>query len=226
MAVSLAEVIRGVALGQGRTASLPCAVVTMELQRGVMGDLASFPALAEAAEQVGLIGNTKRILDAARSFDIPVVHLTAEFRADRAGSAANTPLHSAVLRRPEHLLEGTPSVEVISELGPEESDLVVPRRHGVSPFSGTALDITLRNLGVSTVIVTGVSVNLGVLGLAIEAVNLGYQVVVATDAVCGVPQDYAASVLRETIALIATLATSEQIIGALCEGMSTKPDSV
>jgi hypothetical protein len=131
-----------------------------------------------------------------------------------------------VLRRPEHLLEGTPSVEVISELGPEESDLVVPRRHGVSPFSGTALDVTLRNLGVSTVIVTGVSVNLGVLGLAIEAVNLGYQVVVATDAVCGVPQDYAASVLRETIALIATLATSEQIIGALCEGMGTKPDSV
>jgi nicotinamidase-related amidase len=87
----------------------------------------------------------------------------------------------------------------------------VPRRSGVSPFAGTALDVTLRNLGVRTVVATGVSVNLAILGLAIEAVNLGYRVVVATDAVAGTPVDYADAVLDGTIALLAARLTVDQI---------------
>ena len=96
----------------------------------------------------------------------------------------------------------------------DETDLVVPRLHGVSPFTGTSLDAALRNLGVTTVIATGVSVNLAVLGLCIEAVNLGYQVVLATDAVAGVPRDYADAVIENTLALLATRATVDDIIGA------------
>ena len=38
--------------------------------------------------------------------------------------------------------------------------------------------------------------------------------VVATDAVTGVPADYAADVLHHTVALVATLATVDDIIGA------------
>jgi nicotinamidase-related amidase len=85
----------------------------------------------------------------------------------------------------------------------------------VSPFIGTTLDPTLRALGVSTVVATGVSVNLGILGLAIEAVNLGYRVVVATDAVCGIPRDYADALTRNTLALVALLATSDDVADAL-----------
>ena len=187
----------------------------MELQRGVMGDLASFPALAEAAKAVDLPAHAGELVTVARALGLPVVHCTAEFRADRAGTTANTPLHTAVLRRQAHLLEGTPAVELISPIGPEPGDLVVARHHGVSPFSGTSLDATLRAMGISVIVVTGVSVNLGVLGLAIEAVNLGYQVVIPTDAVCGVPADYAHEVLTETLALIATLTTTKEIIPAL-----------
>ena len=72
-----------------------------------------------------------------------------------------------------------------------------PRAHdGISPFTGTSLDALLRNLDVTTVVGAGVSVNLGVLGLCVEAVNLGYHVVVASDAVAGVPGDYADEVMR------------------------------
>ena len=81
----------------------------------------------------------------------------------------------------------------------------------MSPFVGTSLDPTLRALGVSTVVATGVSLNLGIVGLAIEAVNLGYRVVVVTDAVCGVPPDYADAVTRHTLALVAKLATTDEV---------------
>jgi nicotinamidase-related amidase len=190
------------------------AVVTMELQRGVVGDLSSFPALADEVDRVGVIAHTARLTVAARRVGVPVVHCTAGFRADRRGSPSNAPLIAALLHRPEHLLEQTGAVEIVPALGAEPVDLVSHRRHGVSPFIGTTLDPTLRALGVSTVVATGVSLNLGIVGLVVEAVNLGYRVVVATDAVAGIPADYADDVLHHTLALVATLATVDDIISA------------
>ena len=204
MPVELADLVGG-----GRAA-----VLTMEIQRGVVGDLSSFPELAAAVNEVGLIANTARLLAAARRAGVPVVHCTAGFRPDRRGTAANAPVISAMLRRPEHLVEGTPAVELVPELGPEPDDLVSHRGHGVSPFIGTSLDPVLRALGVSTVVATGVSLNLGIVGLAVEAVNLGYRVVVVTDAVAGVPRHYADAVLRQTLTLVAKLATTDEVAGA------------
>ena len=186
----------------------------MELQRGVAGDLSAHRELVEAAERAGVVPNTARLLGVARSLGIPVVHCTAEFRADRAGTTVNCQLVAAALRRPEHLLTGTPATQIMPELGPEPGDLVSSRLHGVSPFTGTSLDTWLRNLGVRTVVATGVSVNLGVLGLAIEAVNLGYQVVVPRDAVAGIPQAYADAVLDNTFPLISTVTTVDLLIRA------------
>ncbi len=85
----------------------------------------------------------------------------------------------------------------------------------MSPFTGTSLDTWLRSLGVRTVVATGVSVNLGVLGLAIEAGNLGYQVVVPRDAVAGLPASYADAVLDNTFPLISTLTTVDDVIRRL-----------
>jgi nicotinamidase-related amidase len=186
----------------------------MEIQRGVVGDLSSFPALADEVDRVGLIPRTAQLLVAARRHGIPVVHCTAGFRADRLGSPANAPLIGALLRRPEHLLEGTGAVEIVPGLEVEPGDLVSHRRHGVSPFTGTDLEPTLRALGATTVVATGVSLNLGIIGLAVEAVNCGYRVVVATDAVAGIPTGYADDVFRHTLGLIATLATVDEIIEA------------
>jgi nicotinamidase-related amidase len=186
----------------------------MEIQRGVVGDLSSFPQLADSARRVGVVPNTARLLGTARQIGVPVVHCTAEFRADRKGSMVNCQLIAAMVRNPDHLLAGTPAVELIHELGPEPSDLVCARLHGVSPFSGTSLDTWLRSLGVGTVVATGVSVNLGVLGLAIEACNLGYQVVVPRDAVAGLPDEYAEALLDNTFPLIATLTTTDDLLEA------------
>lgn len=186
----------------------------MEIQRGVVGDLTTIPQLSEAAARVGVVPNAARLLHAARSVGARVVHCTAEFRADRAGTQINCQLIAAMLRNPDHLLAGSPAVEIVPDLGPEPSDLVSPRLHGVSPFTGTSLDATLRSLGVSTVVATGVSVNLGVLGLAIEACNLGYQVVVPRDAVAGLPPDYAEAVLDNTFPLITTVTTTGDLLAA------------
>lgn len=194
-----------------------CAVLTMEIQRGVVGDLTSFRELAAEADRVGVVPHTARVLRAARAAGVSVIHCTAEFRADRAGSTVNCQLIAAMVRNPDHLLSGTPATELVHELGPDPGDLVCARFHGVSPFTGTALDTWLRSLGVRTVVATGISVNLGVLGLAIEACNLGYQVVVPRDAVAGIPTDYADALLDNTFPLIATLTTTDEVVAAWAE---------
>src|SRR3712207_5721904 len=187
------------------------AVLTMELQRGVVGDRASIPDLAQVVAATGVLPAAARLATAARDAGVRVVHCTADFRPDRAGSATNAPLLATMAKRPNPLLVGSPEAEVVPELGPDPRDLVVPRLSGVSPFAGTALDVTLRNLGARTVVATGVSVNLAVLGLAIEAVNLGYRVVVATDAVAGPPAHNADAVLEGPIALLAARLTVDEI---------------
>jgi nicotinamidase-related amidase len=191
------------------------ALLTMEMQRGVMGDLASFPELAAAAVERNIVATTRGLLGAFRSAGKPIVHCVAQFRADRAGTWTNTPLHSAVLRGTGHLLEGTPATQLIPELDVEITDYVSARRHGVAPFTGTPLHETLQSLGVEVVVVAGVSLNLGIPGLCVEAVNLGYSVVVATDAVVGVPLDYGDLVLATTVSLVASLASTDDVVEAL-----------
>ena len=88
------------------------------------------------------------------------------------------------------------------------------RYHGFSPFTGTSLDQTLRGLGVRTVVAIGLSLNLGVPGLCLEAVNLGYRVVVLTDAVAGMPAEYGDAVMANTIALLAARVTTDDLITA------------
>ncbi|HLX89600.1 MAG TPA: cysteine hydrolase [Acidimicrobiales bacterium] len=211
MPVDLAEM-----LAPGR-----CAVLTMEIQRGVVGDLSSFPELAAAVDASGLVAATARLLDAARAQRVPVVHCTAGFLADRQGSPANAPLITAMLRRPEHLLESTAAVELVPELGAQPTDRISHRRHGVAPFGGTDLHAQLRSLGVDCVVATGVSLNLGIPGLCVEAVDLGYRVVVPSDAVTGIPASFAEAVLRGTVALVATVTTVDDVIGAFA---AARPD--
>ncbi len=198
----------------GRFNPLTSAVVTMEMQRGICGDLAAFVALQDAVA-LGVADQTGILLDAARLHHYTVMHCIFTLRADRVGTRMDLPLMAAARKDPNYLLQSTEAVALLPQLHQAPSDLICERHHGVSPFSGTDLDARLRDRGIDTLIVSGVSLNLGVVGLTIEAVNLGYTVVIATDAVAGFPLEYAQNVLRNTLAAIALQATVAQIVAAL-----------
>jgi nicotinamidase-related amidase len=46
-----------------------------------------------------------------------------------------------------------------------------------------------------------------------DAINLGYQVVLVRDAVCGVPKSYADAVIDNTLSLLATVVTTDELLG-------------
>jgi nicotinamidase-related amidase len=191
------------------------AVLTMELQRGVVGDSATIRDLADEVAALGVIDNAVRVVRAARTAGARVVHCIAQFRPDRAGSSDNSPMLRAIAKGHPHLLIDSTEAELVPALGPEPSDIFAARTHGLTPFPGTDLDQTLRNIGVRTIVATGVSVNIGITGMVMVAVDLGYRVVVVTDAVAGVPRDYADAVMQHTLAPLATRMTADEVISVL-----------
>ncbi|HRW36678.1 MAG: cysteine hydrolase [Acidimicrobiales bacterium] len=188
------------------------AVVTSEVQNGVVGERSALPELAAAAAP--MIDRLAVLCAAARSAGARVVHATASRRADGAGSNANARLFLAVRKSPVALLPGSPESQVVPQLGPHPDDLVLGRLHGLNPMAGTDLDPILRNLGVRTIVVTGVSVNVAVTNLVMDAVNLGYQVVLPRDAVCGIPEAYADALIDHTLSLLATVTTVDDLVAA------------
>ena len=195
------------------------AVLTMELQRGVVGSEALFPALVDQTASDGIAAVAARICEAARSVGVHVVHCTVETRDDGAGGAVNCRLLAAAdrLRRERGVTPiavGSVGARLVPELGDDPRDITVARLHGLTPFTSTSLDQILRNLSVSTLVVTGVSVNVGVLGLCLSAVDLGYQIVLVRDAVTGVPADYAEAVIANTLSLLTTVVDSGELLRA------------
>jgi nicotinamidase-related amidase len=181
------------------------AVLTMEVQRNIVGDLSSLPALREAVEEAGALAGIHDLLAAARGAGVPIVHCTVG-PPIVPGAAPNYPGAAAIAKRraASGTSEGPEAAELVPEIGAELTDLVVQRHHGISPFTGTELDAVLRRLGTRTVVACGVSLNVGIIGLSLEAVSLGYRVAVAIDAVAGVPVDYGKAVLENTFPFIAT----------------------
>jgi nicotinamidase-related amidase len=186
------------------------AVVTSEIQNGVIGDQALLPALAEAARET-MLPAVARLVKSARSAGVEVVHGTFERRPHGKGANTNARLFHGVAKSQVKLLRGSAAAEVVPEVGVMPTDVVIPRTHGLNPMSGTELDPVLRNLGVSTIIVAGVSVNVAITNLVMDAVNRGYDVVLPRDAVCGVPADYADAVIDNTLSLLATVTTVDEL---------------
>jgi nicotinamidase-related amidase len=186
------------------------AVVTSECQVGVIGPEAALPELAAAAAQ-HVIPNGARVCAAARSAGAAVVHCIYGRRPDGRGSNTNARLFGALLKSPVVLEAGSPAAELIADFGPDPTDVVLSRMHGLNPMAGTDLDPVLRNLGVTTVVVVGVSVNVAITNLVMDAVNLGYQVVLVRDAVSGVPPSYADAVIDNTLSLLATVVMTDEL---------------
>jgi nicotinamidase-related amidase len=188
------------------------ALVTQEIQRGVIGDLSALPELAQEGRRI--VPAIARLVAAARARGVRVIHCTAIRRADGLGANANARIFQYMAKAEPKLIPGSPAAEIVPEVEVAASDLVLPRLHGLSPFQGTELDFVLRNAGVSTIVGAGVSVNVAITNLAFDAVNAGYQVVLPSDAVAGTPREYAEQVFQHTLRNVATVVTTEQVLAA------------
>jgi len=185
------------------------AIVTQECQGAVVGPNAGLAVLAEEARREAL-PNIERLVPAARGAGVKVVHCLVQGRADGLGGNHNAKIFA--IGGGVDITPGTPGAELLPELGPAPSDLVLRRSHGIGPRGGADLGAVLRHLGVTTIVAVGVSVNLAITNLCMDAVNKAYRVVVPRDAVAGIPPDYANTIIDNMLSLLATITTTDDLL--------------
>ncbi|WP_406403997.1 cysteine hydrolase [Streptomyces sp. NBC_00879] len=187
-------------------------LLTVECQQGVVGVDSALPELAEQARSSGALHRVARLVAGAHETGVQVLHAVAERRPDGRGASNNARLFRAAARLPVQQHPGTTAVRIAPPIEVADEDLVVRRLHGLSPIAGTDVDAMLRNLGCRTLVVTGVSANVAIPNAVFDAVNLGYTAVVPQDAIAGVPADYIPAMVRNTLALVATVTTTDDVL--------------
>lgn len=121
---------------------------------------------------LAIVPQTAKLLDGARKAGVPVIF---------CNDAHVKGIDHELKLWGDHAIAGTYGAQVIPELNLSEIDYVVPKRR-YSGFFHTDLDLLLKELGVDTVIMTGLHTHMCVRHTSADAYCLGYNVVVAKDA--------------------------------------------
>lgn len=180
------------------------------------------PALAEyyyGRVQDMVIPNIARLLQFFRSAGRPVIYLTIGFalpdRSDGLGllRQIDDDLKARMARGPLVCL-GSRANSVVSEIAPREGELVI-NKTSMGAFNSTALDQVLRNLGVTTLIVTGVSTECCVATTARDAGDRGYHVLLVEDAGTAVTPYLQESSLVAFAAMFGRVETTEATLAEL-----------
>lgn len=191
------------------------ALIVNEMQVGLLDRQRSiFPALAEIAEERQIVPKIAELIAAFRAKGHPVFFTPAINRVDQADTKINT-LIAAISARIRNMVEGTPDVEHPAELAPAPGDFVIQRGAGLIAFHGTTLDLTLRRMGVETVVITGISTNVAITGLTMAAVELGYHAVIPEDCIAAADREAHRVIVEHQLRMLATITTKDEVVASL-----------
>ena len=135
-----------------------------------------------------ILANIGKLLPVARSAGVQVIHsqqTAFDLKNERPVWVRQRRWHAKVddpAKIPLRTVEGTRGWEIVDELKPLSGDIVF-QKHRPSAYVGTDLDLILRNLGLETLVLTGVSTEGGIEGSARQGLNLGYYMVPVSDCI-------------------------------------------
>jgi nicotinamidase-related amidase len=156
-----------------------------------------------------VVERAARLAAEFRARELPVVLVNVTFSAD-----GGDVLRARVDAAPPTIVPALDFAELRPEPGQAPGDLRITKR-GWDAFHGTELDLQLRRRGVGGVVLAGISTSIGVEATARSAHALGYEVVVAGDAVTDMVASAHENSVSTILPRLARLDTTEAIIAAL-----------
>jgi len=210
---------------EDKTHPARAALVTVDVQndfcheRGFLGALGAPMGLIQA-----MVPRLRRLLDAARSRGVPVIHVISHHDEEYASPVVTEQklrhglpmeLDGRPLKDAPYCLKGTWGAELYGIDARPGEEIIV--KHRYSAFRGTNLDVVLRSRGIQTVILTGVATNACVESTGRDAYMHDYYLVFVDDATATTSQ----------AAHDATLANIDQFFGqvATCEAIAAAWDA-
>ncbi|MGA3125351.1 MAG: hydrolase [Candidatus Korobacteraceae bacterium] len=179
------------------------ALVVIDLQKGIVGR-----QVAPYASGI-VVRNAATIAAAFRKNGMPVFLVRVTPSPD--GKDALRPLADVAMPAQ------TPPpdwAEIVPEMGPKEGDFVITK-HQWGAFYGTELDLEFRRRGITTMVLCGISTNVGVESTARFAYEYGYQQVFAEDAMSAMSAEEHTFTVTKTFPRIGLVRKTEEILAAL-----------
>ena len=136
------------------------------------------------------VDNAQKILTACRKKGYDIIHV-------KLGAPTDNPRHTAKINRKAGFIVplSEPKTEFLDQVKPIERELVLAKTNG-GAFTGTNLDFLLRNMDIDSVIIMGFLTDQCVLATAVYAGDVGYDVLLVSDACAGTTPENHQAVLR------------------------------
>ena len=197
-----------------------CAVVVVDMQNDFFHDDGWFSLLGvDVGPLHEAVDPISRFLPAMRASDVPIVWLNWGVRPDGFGlppslfnahDSSEKGLIMGDMHPTRHyniLARGTWGAAIIDELDVRDEDICVDKVR-FSGFWDTELDGVLRNLGITTLIFTGVNIDRCVMATLEDAAHLGYDCLLVEDCTSTVhPQfgiDHCHLMIKQLLGFITT----------------------
>ena len=172
-----------------------------------------------------VIPAVRRVLDAARTAGIAIVHTREGHRPDLSDLPANkqwrTRVHGLGIgdrgTNGRILVRGEPGFEIVPELAPEPGEIVIDKP-GKSAFHATAFEAVLREAGISHLVITGVTSDCCVQSTFRDAYERGFEAVVLEDCTAAVEErnhDATIEILKAYGGRWGTVSTGDRFLEAL-----------
>jgi nicotinamidase-related amidase len=178
------------------------ALVLIDLQQGIM----SLPTVPHAAQDV--IQRCSRMAHAFREKGATVVYVHVDM-ADVLMLPVDQPA-----RDPNAPPPPASASELVPEAGFQPGDLLITKRHW-GAFAGTELEAMLKQRGIDTVVLAGVSTNVGVESTARQGTGLGFAFVLVEDACAARDADSHRYAFEKTFPRLARVRSTDEVIAAL-----------
>jgi nicotinamidase-related amidase len=174
------------------------ALVLIDLQKGVLG----MPVMPHPAAAV--YERSMQLAQRFRAVGAPVVRVRVSFAGDRA-DALQLPVD-----HPTSYAGLPPGWDEFPE-PPAPSDILITKRQW-GAFYGTELDLQLRRRGVQTIVLGGISTNIGVESTARSAAEHGYALVIAEDLCSSASTEMHAFSIKHILPRLARLSSADAIV--------------
>jgi nicotinamidase-related amidase len=165
---------------------------------------------------IDTIPNVKRLADAFRAAGRPVVYLAHVLKPDYSDAAFpywRVGIEPTSGNR-THCVEGTWGAQIIYDLKPQEGDHLIVKK-GFGGFSNTPLDTVLRNMGVTTCVVSGVTTCVCVSTTIRGGVEFNYRMILVSDAVAEVDRTTHEAELTTMARIFTDVKTTDEVIRML-----------
>jgi nicotinamidase-related amidase len=180
------------------------ALVVIDLQKGIV-NLPVAPL-----DSATVVERSAKLVDAFRQAGAFVVLVNVDTRdgKDMLHPITDTTAPKPTTARPADFAAYVP------ELGSHPTDHLLTK-HNWGAFYGTDLDLQLRRRGIDTIVLCGISTNIGVETTAREAMQHNYQQVFAVDAMTALSTEEHEHTMKYLFPRMGRLRTTEEILQAL-----------